>query len=43
MVRHVVAQEQIRRRDGFEISQFVNDFRIHDARIITPRAMTRHH
>src|SRR5262249_22605912 len=41
MVRHMVAQEQIRRRDSFEISQFVNDFRIHDARIITPRALTR--
>jgi hypothetical protein len=41
MVRHIVAQEQIRHRDGLEISQFVNDFRIHDARIITPRAMTR--
>src|SRR5262249_41153649 len=26
MVRHLVAQEQIRRRNGFEISQFVNDF-----------------
>jgi hypothetical protein len=43
MVRHVLTQEQIRRRDGIKIGKFMNDFRSHNDRIITPRVMTRQH
>src|SRR6266511_2377923 len=41
IVRHMVAQEQIRRRDALEMSQCVEQSSSHTARIMPPRAMTR--